>query len=258
MGRRTVAVIAVLAFFSWTGGELFIILWQQQKQFFLFNFMIYNVSSSMAQDKSTIIDRYPARSNLEDRVSTLEMWFSRVREALNTEDRAATERATPSPQLPPELPLLTQRVVDQRREVLTTFYRTDDYPHFRVRRDDREVLAVLHGLKNLEWEYRKVRQVGVFEDEVGDEEWLAALKGPAYSQQAPTRRIAWRAKYMCKSFVEQYLGSDYTTAERVFCLSGGKEIKDLKFTNISKNSDVCDEQTGKIAEVIRKAIRFVD
>ena len=96
------------------------------------------------------------------------------------------------------------------------------------------------------------------EEVVGDEEWLAALKGPAYSQQAPTRRIAWRAKYMCKSFVAQYLGSDYTTAERVFCLSGGKEIKDLKFTNISKNSDVCDEQTGKIAEVIRKAIRFVD
>lgn len=63
---------------------------------------------------------------------------------------------------------------------------------------------------------------------------------------------------MCKSFVAQYLGSDYSTAEQVFCLAGGKEIKDLKFTNISKNKDVCDEQTGKIAVVIRKAIRFAD
>ena len=94
--------------------------------------------------------------------------------------------------------------------------------------------------------------------EVSDEEWLSVLKGPAYGRQAPARKIAWRAKYMCKSFVAQYLGSDYMTAEKVFCLSGGKEIKDLKFTNISKNSDVCDEQTGKIAVVIRKAIRFVD
>ena len=127
-----------------------------------------------------------------------------------------------------------------------------------MKRDDREVLAVLQGLKHLEWEYRKVRQVGVFEDEVSDEEWLAVLKGPAYGWPAPTRKIAWRAKYMCKSFVAQYLGSDYTTAEKVFCLSGEKEIKDLKFTNISKNSDICDEQTGKIAVVIRKAIRFAD
>lgn len=181
-----------------------------------------------------------------------------MREALNTESRAATERATPLPQLPPEIPLLTQRTVDQRREVLTTFYCTDDYPHFHVTRDNREVLAVLHGLEHMEWEYRKVRQVGVFDGEVSDEEWLAVLKGPAYSQQAPTRKIAWRAKYMCKSFVAQYLGSDYTTAEKVFCLSGGKEIKDLKFTNISKNSDICDEHTGKIAALIRKAIRFVD
>ena len=220
--------------------------------------MIYNVSSSMTQDKNAIIDRYPARSELENRVSTLEMCFSRMREALNTESRAATERATPSPQLPPEVPLLTQGAADQRREVLATFYHTDDYPHFHMQRDDREVLAVLHGLKHLEWEYRKVRQVGVFDGEVSDKEWLAVLKGPAYSQQAPTRKIAWRAKYMCKSFVAQYLGSDYTTAEKVFCLSGGKEIKDLKFTNISKNSDICDEQTGKIAALIRKAIRFAD
>ncbi len=220
--------------------------------------MIDNVSSSMTQDTNAIIDRYPARSDLEDRISTLELRFSRMREALNTEDRAATERATPSPQLPLEVLPLSQKLVDQRREVLTTFYHTSDFPHFHVERDDREVLAVLHGLKHLEWEYRKVRQVGVFEGEVSDEEWLAVLKGPAYSQLAPTRKIAWRAKYICKSFVAQYLGSDYTTAERVFCLSGGKEIKDLKFTNISKNSDVCDEQTGKIAVVIRKAIRFAD
>lgn len=220
--------------------------------------MIDNVSSSMTQDTNAIIDRYPARSDLEDRISTLELWFSRMREALNTENRAATERATPSPQLPLEVPLLTQRTVDQRREALTTFYRTDDYPHFHVVRDDREVLAVLQGLTHLEWDYRKVRQVGVFEDQVSDEEWLALLKGPTYSRQAPTRRIAWKAKYLCKSFVAQYLGSDYSTAEQVFCLAGGKEIKDLKFTNISKNKDVCDEQTGKIAVVIRKAIRFAD
>lgn len=140
--------------------------------------MIDNVSSSMTQDTNAIIDRYPARSDLENRVSTLEMSFSRLKEAFNTEDRAATERATPSPQLPLEVPLLPQRTVDQRREALTTFYRTDDYPHFHVMRDDREVLAVLQGLKHLEWVYRKVRQVGVFEGEVSDEEWLAVLKGP--------------------------------------------------------------------------------
>ena len=190
-----VSVTPLVNIFMVMNGGLSVLLWHQQKFSFLFNFMIYNVSGSMTQDKIAIIDRYPARSDLEDRVSTLEMWFSRMREALNTESRAATERATPSPQLPPEVPLLTQRAADQRREVLTTFYHTDGYPHFHVMRDDREVLAVLQGLKHLEWEYRKVRQVGVFEGEVSDEEWLSVLKGPAYGRQAPARKIAWRAKF---------------------------------------------------------------
>jgi hypothetical protein len=39
-------------------------------------------------------------------------------------------------------------------------------PHFQLRRDDREVLAVLHGLKHLEWSLRKVKQEGVFVGEV--------------------------------------------------------------------------------------------
>ena len=131
-------------------------------------------------------------------------------------------------------------------------------PHFKVQRSDEELLAILKGLKEVVWRNRNSKRVGVFADEVTEEEWLAAMRGPRDDSELKRRKIAWEAKYVCKSFVAQYLGSDYTTAERVFCLSGGKEIKDLKFTNISKNSDVCDEQTGKIAEVIRKAIRFVD
>ena len=131
-------------------------------------------------------------------------------------------------------------------------------PHFQLRRDDREVLAVLHGLKHLEWSLRKVKQEGVFVGEVSEEEWLAALKGPEYARVPLTRRIPWKAKYLVKSFVIQYLGSECELAEKVFCLAGGKEITGLRNTNISKNKEMCDEQTGKIAIVIRKAIRFAD
>lgn len=131
-------------------------------------------------------------------------------------------------------------------------------PHFRLRRDEREVLTVLHGLKHLEWRLRKVRQEGVFDGEVTEDEWLAALKGPEYARTPLTRRIPWKAKYLVKSFVMQYLGGEYELAEKVFCLADGKEITGLRNTNISKNKEMCDEQTGKIATVIRKAIRFSD
>jgi hypothetical protein len=105
---------------------------------------------------------------------------------------------------------------------------------------------------------RKVKQEGVFVGEVSEEEWLAALKGPEYARVPLTRRIPWKAKYLVKSFVMQYPGSECELAEKVFCLAGGKELKKLCDTNISKNKEMCDEQTGKIAIVIRKAIRFAD
>ena len=103
-----------------------------------------------------------------------------------------------------------------------------------------------------------MRQEGVFDGEVTEDEWLAALKGPEYARTPLTRRIPWKAKYLVKSFVMQYLGGEYELAEKVFCLADGKEITGLRNTNISKNKEMCDEQTGKIATVIRKAIRFSD
>lgn len=67
--------------------------------------MNYNVSGSMAPDKNAIIERYPARSNIEDRVRTLEIWMSQMKEAFNAIGRAATGLNTPPPQLPMEEPL---------------------------------------------------------------------------------------------------------------------------------------------------------
>lgn len=235
-----------------------VFLWHKSVSRNLFNFVKYNVSSRMTGDRNVIIYRKPIDSDLENRVSTLERWFSRMRDALNDDSRPSEERSVPSRPLPMVMPAVDEKEAERRREKVALLCQRECYPHFHVEREDREVLAVLQGLKHLEWEYRKVRQLGVFEGEVSDEEWLAVMKGPGYANVVPTRRIAWRAKYLCKAFVAQYLGSDYATAEQVFCLAGGKEIKGLKFTNISKNSDLCDEQTGKIAVMIRRAIRFAD
>ena len=68
--------------------------------------MNYNVSGNMTPDKNAIIERYPARSNIEDRVRTLEMWMSQMKEAFNAIGRAATGLNTPPPQLPMDEPLL--------------------------------------------------------------------------------------------------------------------------------------------------------
>ncbi len=68
--------------------------------------MNYNVSGNMTPDKNAIIERYPARSNIEDRVRTLEIWMSQMKEAFNAIGRAATGLNTPPPQLPMDEPLL--------------------------------------------------------------------------------------------------------------------------------------------------------
>lgn len=128
-------------------------------------------------------------------------------------------------------------------------------PHFRVQRSDEELLALLKGLKELEWRNRNSRRVGVFAGEVTEEEWLAAMRGPRDDSELKRKKIAWEAKYVCKSFVAQYLDGNYALAERVFCLAGGKELKKLCDTNISKNKEMCDEVTGKIAQIIRAAMR---
>ena len=128
-------------------------------------------------------------------------------------------------------------------------------PHFRVQRSDDELLAILKGLKEVEWRNRNSRRVGVFAGEVTEEEWLAAMRGPRDDSELKREKIAWEAKYVCKSFVAQYLDGNYELAERVFCLAGGKELKKLCDTNISKNKEMCDEVTGKIAQIIRAAMR---
>lgn len=128
-------------------------------------------------------------------------------------------------------------------------------PHFRVQRSDEELLTILKGLKEVEWRNRNSRRVGVFAGEVTEEEWLAAMKGPRDDSELKRKKIAWEAKYVCKSFVIQYLDGDYELAERVFCLAEGKELKRLCDTNISKNKEMCDEVTGKIAQIIRAAMR---
>ena len=138
----------------------------------------------------------------------------------------------------------------QRRE-----HEIELLPHFRVQRSDEELLAILKGLQEVEWRNRNSRRVGVFADEVTEEEWLAAMRGPRDDSELKRKKIAWEAKYVCKSFVAQYLDGNYELAERVFCLAGGKEIKKLCDTNISKNKEMCDEVTGKIAQIIRAAMR---
>lgn len=128
-------------------------------------------------------------------------------------------------------------------------------PHFNLQKSDEELLAILKGLKEVEWRNRNSRRVGVFAGEVTEEEWLATMRGPREDSQVARRRIPWEAKYVCKSFVVQYLDSNFELAEKVFCLEGGKELSGLKNTNISKNKEMCDEATGKIAKLLRAAMR---
>ncbi len=194
-------------------------------------------------NNGTHYEKTEAMNELEERVNSLEQW------KLDLENAIISRRTTLRD---PSLARQALPVIEDTPLALPAAS-----PHFNLRRPDRELLAVLHGLKHLQWTLRKVRQEGVFDGDVGEEEWLYALKGPGYG--SPTaRQIPWRAKYLCKSFVAQYLSADYSTAEQVFCLAGGKPITALINTNISKNKELCDEQTGKIAAIIRTAIKFAD
>lgn len=127
--------------------------------------------------------------------------------------------------------------------------------HFSVEKSDAEVLAIAKGFREVEWKCNRVKTIGFFEGEVTDEEWLSALKGPTDTREGARRKIPLKTKYICRSFVAQYLDGNYTLAEKVFCLKDGKEIKNLNNTNISKNKDVCDPIEGKIAKIIREAMR---
>ena len=129
-------------------------------------------------------------------------------------------------------------------------------PHFNVQRSDEELLAILKGLKEVVWRNRNRKRVGVFASEVSEAEWLAAMRGPREEDEFKRKKIAWDAKYVCKAFVIQYLDSQYELAEQVFCLADGKELKCLHDTNISKNKEMCDESTGKIAHILRSAMRL--
>lgn len=128
-------------------------------------------------------------------------------------------------------------------------------PHFNVKKSDEELLAILKGFKEVEWRYNRVKYVGFVDEDVTDDEWLSALKGPSDTREMVTRKIPFKAKYVCKSFVAQYLDSDYKLAEKVFCLSGGKDINGLENTNIYRKDDICDRKEGKIAVILRAARR---
>ncbi|MBO4751123.1 MAG: hypothetical protein J5526_00025 [Bacteroidales bacterium] len=134
-----------------------------------------------------------------------------------------------------------------------SFYTMTHLPHFEVESDESELLAILKGMKEVEWEYNKSKCIGFFDGEVSEEEWLSALKGVTDGRPEVRRKIPWRAKYVCKSFVSQYLGGNYELAEKVFCLSGGKDIKGLSSTNIYRKGEICDLKEGKIARIIREA-----
>ena len=131
--------------------------------------------------------------------------------------------------------------------------RTFGRPHFSVDASDEELLLILQGFKEAEWHYNRVKTVGFFEGDVSNAEWLAAMKGPSDERPPLYRKIPLRSKYICRSFTIQYLDSDYDLAEQVFCRPGGKDIKNLKNTNIYKNAEICDLQTGLIAQIIRSA-----
>lgn len=143
-----------------------------------------------------------------------------------------------------------ERMKNQRERSLYTLMHL---PHFEVEASEEELLEILRGMKEVEWEYNRTRCVGFFDGEVSEEEWLSALKGASEGRPDVRRKIPWRAKYVCKSFVAQYLGGEYELAEKVFCLAGGIDIKGLSSTNIYRKGEICDMKEGKIAKIIREA-----
>lgn len=126
--------------------------------------------------------------------------------------------------------------------------------YFNLDVDDKELLAILNRFKTVEWTYKRVKHKGFFAREVSDDEWLTAMKGTEGKRPELKNKIPWLAKYVCKSFVQQYLDGKYELAEKIFCLRGSEELKDLANTNISKNKNICDEHTGQIAHIIRRAM----
>lgn len=136
--------------------------------------------------------------------------------------------------------------------------RADKKPHFSIKNSDEEVVKVLKGLQTEEWNNNRVKDIGLIDESVTEAEWLSALKGPAPNRKAATRKIPFKAKYICKSFVAQYLDGDYELAEKVFCLDGGEDIKGLRNTNIYRRKDICDLREGKIARIIREAKKTTD
>lgn len=155
---------------------------------------------------------------------------------------------------------------EQRRQLLDDcmpFTKNDgadnkEVSHFAIGNSDKEVLEVLKGLKSAEWRNRRKKVVGFVEDDVTAEEWLSALKGPTKDRPAAERKIPFKAVFICKAFVAQYLEGDYELAERVFCGPGGMELKKLRYINMGRNEDICDEKTGQMAKIIRKAMVITD
>ncbi len=145
--------------------------------------------------------------------------------------------------------LTGKEISDQEPQIL---------PHFNLKASETLLLAILDGLKNAEWKYNRVKQKGFFVGNVTEDEWVYIFNGPTHGRKAATRKITWKAKYACASFVIQFLDSKYETAEKVFNLKFGNKIIDinnLETTKIDRNSDICDEQTGIIAKIIREAMR---
>lgn len=131
-------------------------------------------------------------------------------------------------------------------------------PHFNLKASETLLLAILDGLKNAEWKYNRVKQKGLIVDNVTEDEWIYVFNGPTRGRKVATRKITWKAKYACASFVKQFLDSSYETAEKVFNLKDGNliiELKDLKNTKIDRNPEICDEHTGEIVKIIREAMR---
>lgn len=131
-------------------------------------------------------------------------------------------------------------------------------PHFNLKASETLLLAILDGLKNAEWKYNRVKQKGLIVDNVTEDEWIYVFNGPTRGRKVATRKITWKAKYACASFVKQFLDSGYETAEKVFNLKDGNliiELKNLKNTKIDRNPEICDEHTGEIVKIIREAMR---
>lgn len=145
--------------------------------------------------------------------------------------------------------ILQKQPADDRNEVSIN-------SHFNMGKDEEDLKLILSGFKTVEWKYKKGDRTGLFAGDVSEDDWIAIINKPSKSHPAPKHKIPWVAKYACKSFVVQYLNGDFETAEQVFCLADGKEIKDLVYSNITKQNtkDICDERTGKIAQIIRSTM----